>query len=265
MKTRTCLLSSVGAIVLAASSVIAGGVMPATAAPRSPINRYVALGDSYAAGQGAGPYRNSCLQSTNGYPALLGGVKGTNLLRNASCSGATTGDVMTTQLSSLNRGTTLVTLTVGGDDLNVAAIEATCTQVPANPANCVTAIYTAEGQLPGLGAALATTYADIAAAAPNARILVTGYPRLFDTGASDPDHLYSLINGATDALNGTVDEAVTAARGAGANIDYVDVGGLFQNNEMNDNVSWFNITGTDAFHPTAAGYVAYESALQAAL
>ena len=40
---------------------------------------------------------------------------------------------------------------------------------------------------------------------------------------------------------------------------------LFESNEMNDTDPWINITGTDAFHPTAAGYVAYESALQAAL
>jgi lysophospholipase L1-like esterase len=169
---------------------------------------------------------------------------------------------MTTQLSSLNRGTTLVTLTVGGDDLNVAAIEATCTEAPID---CAAAISTAEGQLSGLGASLATTYASIAAAAPNARILVTGYPRLFDIGVSNPDGLYSLINAATDALNGTIYTAVSAAQGAGAKVDYVDVTGRFQSHEMNDPDSWINLTGTDAFHPTAAGYVAYESALQAAL
>lgn len=265
MKTRTCLLSSVGAIVLAASGVIAAGVMPATAASQSPINKYVALGDSYAAGQGAGPYLNSCLQSTNGYPALLGAVKGTNLLRNASCSGATTGDVMSTQLSSLNRGTTLVTLTVGGDDLDVAAIEATCTQASATPTTCFGAIGTAEHQLPALGTALATTYADIAAAAPNARILVTGYPYLFDTGASNPGGLYTLINAATDGLNLTIKNAVAAAQVNGANIKYVDVTEQFGGHEMNDPAPWINTTGTDAFHPTAAGYVAYESALRSAL
>jgi len=149
--------------------------------------------------------------------------------------------------------------------LNVATIEATCTQVPANPANCAAAISTAEGQLPALFASLATTYADIAAAAPNARILITGYPRLFDTGVSNPNPLYSLINAATDALNGTIYSAVSAAHVAGAKVDYVDVTGRFQSHEMNDPDSWINLTGTDAFHPNAAGYVAYESALQAAL
>jgi len=62
----------------------------ASAASKSPVNKYVPPGDSYAAGQGGGGYANASLRSPNGYPALVDAVKGTNPLRNASCSRATT-------------------------------------------------------------------------------------------------------------------------------------------------------------------------------
>jgi hypothetical protein len=59
------------------------------------------------------------LQSTKGYPELLDSEKRIHLRASEACSGATTSEVAETQLSALNRGTRLVTLTVGGNDLDV--------------------------------------------------------------------------------------------------------------------------------------------------
>ncbi|TFD02503.1 SGNH/GDSL hydrolase family protein [Cryobacterium sinapicolor] len=264
MKTRTRVLSSVIAAVLSASGVLAAGALPASAAPTAPVNKYVALGDSYAAGQGGLGYVDSCLQSPNGYPALLDAVKGTNLLRNVSCSLATTGDVTTTQLSSLNRGTTLVTLTVGGNDLNVAGVAAACAS--ADPVACGNAISTAGALLYSgeLAARLADTYAQVAVAAPKAHVVVTGYPLLF---APSADPLIAQLNGATIALNQTIQGVVAQAQATRPNssIEYVDVSAAFEGHAIGDIDSWVIFAGPDAFHPTPVGYQAYAEAIQAAL
>lgn len=255
-------MSCVAAVVLAASGVTVGA-LPAGAAPTAPTNKYVALGDSYAAGQGGGDYRNDCLQSPNGYPALLDAVKGTNLLRNASCTLATTTDVTDTQLSTLNRGTTVVTLTVGGNDLDVAGIAAIC--VSGDSVACSNAINAAAGILYSgqLGIALAGTYAQIDAAAPNAHMIVTGYPYLFEPSATDP--LINQLNAATTVLNQTIQGAVAQAAGAGASIEFVDVSGAFSGHGIGSGAPWINMTGPDAFHPTPAGYAAYAAEIQEAL
>ncbi|TFC64117.1 SGNH/GDSL hydrolase family protein [Cryobacterium sp. TMT2-4] len=264
MKPRIRLLSCVLAAILAASGVLAAGALPASAAPTAPANKYVALGDSYAAGQGGGDYVDSCLQSPNGYPALLDAVKGTNLLRNVSCSLATTGTVTTTQLSSLNRGTTLVTLTVGGNDLNVAGVAAACAS--ADPVACGNAISTAGALIYSgeLTARLADTYARVAAAAPNAHVVVTGYPLLFAPSANP---LIAQLNGATMLLNQTIQGVVAQAQAIRPNssIEYVDVSAAFAGHGIGDVDSWVYFAGPDAFHPTPAGYQAYAAAIQAAL
>ncbi|WP_166790876.1 SGNH/GDSL hydrolase family protein [Cryobacterium mannosilyticum] len=264
MKPQSRFLSSALAVVLAVSAVVAAGGLPASAAPAAPVNKYVALGDSYAAGQGGGGYTGSCLQSPNGYPALLDAVKGINLLRNVSCSSATTVDVTSTQLSALNRGTTLVTLTVGGNDLNVAGVAAACAS--ADVAACGAAISSAGDLLYSgeLMVRLAATYAQVAVAAPNARVVVTGYPLLFAPSANP---LISQVNGATVVLNQTIQGVVAQAQAArpNASIGYVDVSAAFAGHAIGDADSWVNFAGQDAFHPTPAGYQAYAAAIRAVL
>ncbi|MCY7289976.1 MAG: SGNH/GDSL hydrolase family protein, partial [Cryobacterium sp.] len=226
----------------------------------------VALGDSYAAGQGGGRYTDACLRSPNGYPALLDAVKGTNLLRNVSCAQATTGVVNATQLSALNRGTTLVTLTVGGNDLNVAGVAAACTL--GDQTQCLTAIGDATARLSGLAGSLASTYSQVAAAAPNARVVVTGYPLLF-APSTDPQlgPLIDQINGATVLLNQTIQGVVAQAQAArpNANIEYVDVSAAFAGHALGNDVPWVFFAGPDAFHPAPAGYQALAVYIKAAL
>jgi len=259
MKIRNYLLSSLGAILLASSGVIAASTLPATAALPTSVDQYVALGDSFAAGQGAGPYLNACRQSNNGYPALLGAVTGVNLLRNATCSGATTVNVNATQLSSLNRETTLVTLTVGGNDLNAVRVAGTCIALPFA---CKASVNAALNRLPALAVSLTNTYARIAAAAPNAQILVTGYPLLFKTPVNDFFDSITTLNAGMTALNATIQGAVGMA---GTNFHFVDVASAFAGHGIGSADPWIRSGGADALHPNAAGYIAYKNALQAVL
>ncbi len=271
---RRILARLVTTLVAGLAGILSVGVLPA-AADTVGIGQYVALGDSYAAGQGASApddYLNNCLQSPNGYPALLDAENQIHLRANAACSGATTSDVSEEQLSALKQSTRLVTLTVGAADLGLSRVLAACTPVPPTTA-CQTEIDKALALLavpPGgestLGGRLTGLYADVADAAPNALIVVTGYPLLFDHVQADD--LKTQINRATAALNLTIKTAVESARNSGVNIFHVDVTEAFAGHGIDCGcpVPFINPPGTgiNAFHPTAAGYVAY-AAISAAL
>ncbi len=75
------------------------------AAPAQAVDKekYIALGDSYAAGQGAGPYLDACYRSNNAYSELADEAKSIQLVVNAACSGKTTWDVVNSQLRQLKQ------------------------------------------------------------------------------------------------------------------------------------------------------------------
>ena len=204
------------------------GALPAAAHPGTV--QYVALGDSYAAGQGASPYLNDCLQSLEGYPELLDSEKRIHLRANEACTGATTSEVANTQLAALNRGTRLVTLTVGAADLDVSGVATAC--LTGTQEECLLKIAQARALLPAapggpsvLGSRLVSLFAEVADAAPNARIVVTGYPLLFAPPApgSQNEAIINQINLATALLNDAIKQAVEATQATGVDIVYVDV------------------------------------------
>ena len=130
MSARGRFLSGLVTVVVALAGFVTLGALPAAATGSGTV-QYVALGDSYAAGQAAGSFPN-CLQSPEGYPELLDSEQRIHLRANPTCSGATTSSVADTQLSALNRGTRLVTLTVGAANLDLSGLLTVCTQTPAN-------------------------------------------------------------------------------------------------------------------------------------
>ena len=133
-----------------------------------------------------------------------------------ACSGATTQDVLNNQISALNSGTTLVSITIGGNDVGFSSVMQTC--VLDSDSACLSAINTATTQaktiLPGR---LANTFAAIRQAAPSAHVVVLGYPELYDLGhswycpgLSGTDR--SALNNAADLLDTQIS---TAAKNAG--------------------------------------------------
>jgi lysophospholipase L1-like esterase len=263
MSARGRFVSVLVTIVVALAGFVAVGALPAAA--DSPTVQYVALGDSYAAGQGAPPYLNSCLQSTKGYPALLDAEERIHLRANETCTGATTSTVADTQLAALNRGTRLVTLTVGAADLGLSTVLTACTT--GTQLQCLTAIEVASGGLVQLGIDLTDLYAEVADAAPRARIVVTGYPHLFASGAPFDPVIIGAINSAIDALNATIEGAVNA-QPTGVDIVYVDVVDAFGEHGIGGELPPFiNDPGptAEAFHPTADGFDAYRDAISAVL
>jgi lysophospholipase L1-like esterase len=274
MTARGRLLSGLVAIVIALAGFVTVGALPAAA--NSDNVQYVALGDSYAAGVGAPPHLpvTHCLQSDFGYPGVLNSGKRIVLQVNATCAGATATAVAHTVesgASGLNPETRLVTLTVGGNDLGFAGLLGPCTTPGITSEiqdQCLAAIRNAVAgsRLADLGSNLTDLYAQVADEAPEARIVVTGYPHLLESTAPVDQVLIAALNLAVDALNDTIEEAVAAARNTDVKIVYVDVTAAFAGHGIGSSDPFINDTTTDVpgavpFHPNADGYVAYADAI----
>jgi lysophospholipase L1-like esterase len=249
-------LCSAAVIALAAGLATAATVRPAGAA--SAVS-YVALGDSYSSGLGAGDYLSSggsCDRSTRAYPEQWAGSHSPASFVFAACAGATTADVINSQVRALTRSTTLVSITIGGNDAGFSRVMETC--VLHSTSTCLSAVATARDfVLHTLPALLRNTLQAIHAAAPNARIILLGYPELYDLsksrsciGLSTRDRI--ALNDGAD----TLDNVLQAAAAAGHAV-WADVRGQFSGHEICDSGSWLHSVNlfalSSSYHPTAAG------------
>jgi lysophospholipase L1-like esterase len=244
--------------VVAAAAVASALSVAAPAAAQSSVN-YVALGDSYSSGVGAGSYYSSsgsCDRSANAYPVLWAEANAPASFNFVACSGATTSSVISGQLSALSSATTLVSITVGGNDVGFSSVMETC--VIYDTSTCVSAIDTAESemstQLPG---ELNNVLGDIRADAPHARVVVLDYPQLYDLsrsstciGLSTTDR--TDLNQAANELDSTIQAAV----GRYGDV-FADVRGIFTGHQICDSNSWLHsVDWLDlgvSYHPTASG------------
>ena len=125
------------------------------------------------------PYTATWGRSDAAYPVQLDGRKHIALDDFAACAGATTLTVVSgRQLEALDAQTDLVTISAGGNDTGWSTAVKACLVLDdracKSASDAVTARITA--LLPGL---LDQLYSQVAATAPNAYVVVTGYPRLF--------------------------------------------------------------------------------------
>jgi lysophospholipase L1-like esterase len=252
MRSARILMIGVSALSAGLAVAATGAAAPARAASSV---RYVALGDSYSAGVGAGSQSGSCGRSPNAYPALWAAANAPASFTFAACSGATTASVISGQLASLSAATTLVSITIGGNDVGFSSIMETC--VLESTSSCENAVSQAEtyadDTLPG---DLGTLFADIRADAPNAKVVVLGYPDFYDLsipvciGLSAADH--QAIDTGINDLDGIIK---TAAGRAG--FYFADVRPQFAGHELCDDGDWLHSVDifdiTDSYHPTAAG------------
>lgn len=231
--------------------------------PQHTYSSYVALGDSYAAGEGGGDERGVCQRSAEGYPGQLAAMPGIPPVRNEACSGATTADVLATQLSTLNDTTALVTLTIGGNDLDAIGVAAACRHGATS--GCSAQFHKAMHLLTIMPARLKQTMAAVANAAPNARIIVTGYPELYRLPPSSSPKFATLglIASATVSLNGMLSKAAEDEHKAGVNVKFVAID--FTGHRLGSDDPWLHAQGVTAYHPTKAGYQAYARAIASVL
>ena len=228
---------------------------------------YVAQGDSYASGTGTREYYDSgCQRSIHSYAKQLTAQQGLTL-SHVACAGARIPDVRANQLGVLSAQTSLVTLSIGGNDAGFSRIITQCAKPW--PWTCGGDISNARSfitnTLPGQ---LDSLYAEIEARAPNAQVIVVGYPRLFNgqecnlAARISPGEQRDL-NGLADLL-ATKTEAVAVAHG----FEFLDVRTPFTGHRICDAVEWINGLSNpvgESYHPNQAGHDALTSLVAARL
>jgi lysophospholipase L1-like esterase len=225
---------------------------------------YVALGDSYASGTGATGATGDCRRSSRAYPALYAEQARVASFRFPACRGATTADVVAGQLSGLDAETDLVSVTIGGNDAGFVDIMVAC--VLGSDAHCASTVESAREfvrtDLPGR---LDSTYAAIRERAPNATVVVLGYPRLYE---ETPDCGSELSLVKRQQLNAAADDlsAVIEARTVAAGFRYSDVRDEFAGHGLCSSDPWVNefslIWFTASYHPDDDGNVGYLTAMK---
>ncbi|MFN3338676.1 MAG: SGNH/GDSL hydrolase family protein [Dietzia sp.] len=190
--------------------VSGAGIGPSVlSGPGTGPDRYVALGDSYAAvgrvapgAWGAGPV--ACVRTDDAYPTVVARELGVGAFVNASCGGAVADDFWEPgrtgappQLEALDADTDLVTMTIGGNDVGFAAVIVACALRPNfapefmpvvdaiggtlakdfdTTTGCSDVIDRQAAQaLETLDGRMDSVYAEIARRSPDARVVTVGY------------------------------------------------------------------------------------------
>lgn len=154
---------------------------------------YVAMGDSAAAAplvpnQGS---PTGCLKSTNNYPSGLARAIGARSFTDVTCSGARTEDLSSRaqptrsgpvppQLDAVRPDTQLVTITIGGNDVDLSTNAATCrraslAETPCSADFVVDGVDTVADAIEAEADGWAELIDAVRAKAPAARIVLVGY------------------------------------------------------------------------------------------
>ena len=279
--------STPSAAALAADSAASPAELPALTGPM------VALGDSYTAGAllptdlRARPL--GCLRSTRAYPVLVAAALGASLtdvacasagVENMTSAQRTSIGTNAPQLNALASDDSLVVLTLSGDDIGFMNVLDECMELSfTDPwGSPCQAHYTSGGtdQLAALVKAeaprMADVLSDIAARAPQARIVVVGYPDIFPlSGGCWPavpitDGDIGYLRGIELQLNAILAADAKAAGATFVNTYTPTIGHDFCQPETIRDVEGL-LPGSLAlpFHPNARGQAAIAAAVLAAL
>jgi lysophospholipase L1-like esterase len=251
---------------------------PSNALPPATV---VALGDSYSAGEGNGPYdadAPGCDRGAGAWPRLLGHRTAGSTVTILACSGARTSAFgqsyrgQPAQLAALRSlvasgaKPSVVTITIGGNDAGFGSTLLSCVVFKCFwSGNDSAAVRYAEDTLPGL---LTSVYSQVKAAVPNARVIVVGYPDLIPSwGETNGCSWLNASNRSQlSSLNSDVNRAAQrSARSAG--VDFVSLDQVFRGHELCTSDSWLypvglGGAGLDASaHPNSLGQQAIADAV----
>ena len=226
---RACTAVAGGSLLVIALSGTAGaGVVGPPGAAGPP--RYVALGDSYTAGPLVPDQTGSpagCLRSTHSYPFLVAAGTGAAAFTDVSCQGATTANMTHSQSvplgtnppqdNALSAGTTLVTLQIAGNNIGFSDIIIHCTTLSmTNPFGSPCKDHYTSGGTDRLRAKINAAAPKVAADlqgihtdAPNARVLLVGYPAILPNSGNGCWPLVPIAFGDVPYLRG-VEKALNA-------------------------------------------------------
>lgn len=272
-----------------AAAPTSGHVRQVTPTEAATQGKYVALGDSYSSGEGAygGPLdiapTNRCHRTSRAYyhgVVKAFGFKGGTAFW--ACSGATTSSVLKgksgepPQTDRLNEDTSLVTISVGGNDAGFSRVLARCVVRLPWSRDCEDQGTEIADRLAALRQSLTAVLDTITGRAPHARVIVLGYPRIFseasgaggdNIGVSDQRWLNGRARELNELIRQVVAEAdrrIAGTRGQGS-AEFVDAYSAFAGHEIGSGAPYVN--GLDvnlsalaaeprSFHPTEGGYKA---------
>lgn len=223
---------------------------------------YVALGDSYASGVGTRTYladSGSCRRSVKSYPYVDAARIGA-ALTSVACSGARVADVAANQLGPLTSAIEFVTVQVGGNDAGFSTVVTECAK-PAWLGNCTAAVTNARAVITNtLPGRLNNLYASIRGRASTAKVIVVGYPRLFNGVDCNAATFFSasemtLLNQTGDLLNSKI-----AASASAAGFTFVNPTSAFVGHAVCGSPEWINGLSNpiiESFHPNVTGQTGF--------
>jgi lysophospholipase L1-like esterase len=232
---------ALGAAAISGVVALTGaGAGPASASPGGARHLdYVALGDSYASAPVVPDQVDAnCRRSDHNYPSLVAAYQRARLT-DVTCSGATTAEMTgpqgtaPAQFDALDRGTDLVTVSIGGNDAGFSTVLGACARLTSSdPAGSPCRAYFTSGGSDRLQETIEQTAPKVAQVirgvrhrAPHARILVVGYPDLFpDSGVGCTSSSVPFAEGDFAYLRDTEKElnamlAEVASRGGAGYVD----------------------------------------------
>ncbi|MEN2512857.1 SGNH/GDSL hydrolase family protein [Gordonia polyisoprenivorans] len=244
---------------------------PSPSAP--PTKKYVALGSSYAAGPGGTRLTDKrCMRSADNYPSLVARRLGLTLT-DASCSGAVVADVIDRaqpgrasrpQVDVLTPDTSLVTVTVGGNNIHYVgrvmaySCQAVGPVVGVRPDHCNAKPSPPPGvrEFAHLTDDLVRMLRVIHQRAPRASVLFVDYLPLVDGTQCDLLPLTTEQQAETDAVYRGLNAAITTASKRGdARVVAVSTAG--RDHGVCSPVPWLlGYQGPAPYHETPAGKVA---------
>jgi lysophospholipase L1-like esterase len=268
---------------------------PASSGPFASESRYptyVALGDSYSAAPGVPQtdLTTGCARSDHNYPALLAAALDSALV-DVSCSGATTSDLVRSQhagdraippqLGAITPQTSLVTLGIGGNDLQFfQTLVGRCIEIglfERDGAPCRAQMRTGPGEdllaakIGVIGQRVTAALRSVQRRAPRATVVLVGYPQpvpahgtcaILPLAAGDYGYVRSLSVRLDDALRAAAHRA---------RVRFVDVMKASRGHDICAGPdAWVNGSQTDmaraiAFHPFAVEQQAVARLVQKAL
>lgn len=234
---------------------------------------YVAMGDSYSAGPGLPVQTDpSCRRSSNNYPSILAEALAVASFTDVTCSGARTLDVtadqvrpdgvpVPPQIEALSRETDLVTVSIGGNDESVFnSIVTTCPQVaqedptgsPCRDALAGSDADALQRQTDRLESRVAAIVRTIRQRAPQAQVVVVGYPSIFPSAGPCDELPFAAgdVAWAAQVVDAVVEGLRAAADNAG--VRFVDLRAPSADHHVCSEQPW--ITGVD---PSASGAAAW--------
>jgi lysophospholipase L1-like esterase len=244
-----------------------GVLVPAASAAAAP--QYVALGDSYSSGVGTRVFyeeSGECSRSPDAFGPKIAAAKGYTLSFQA-CGGAKTPEVNEKQLGTLSSSTSLVTITIGGNDAGFSNVMLNCALYYFT---CGSAISEAnefiKNKLPAL---LETTYKDIRAKATTAQVIVLGYPKLF-TKEGKTCNVNFLTSGNEKKMNESAEklDAVIKARAEAMKFTFVNPTSAFEAHAVCASEEWLNGQSnplSESYHPNVKGQEDFTKLVEAAI